>query len=522
MSKEIKIARTAARGTFHLFVGKIVSRAIGVLGGLILIRLLTRGEYGLLSVAVVAPGILALFSDFGINAAVTKYLAEFKYKGEVDNVKRFIYSGFVFRTALSVGLMFLCYIVADTFAIGAIGKSYAAPLIRTASLFIPAWMLYSFSGSVLVGLDATRGYAALMILNEIFGALLPIMFVVYGMGLSGALLGMAVAYMIAGVVGVLGYVFMVAKMGKGPNLSLGHKVALRKMFAFGIPLAAAGFIGTGLENFYQFMIAAFSEPGDIGNYSIANSAVSLLLYLTFPVSTILFPMFSKINPEKEPRVLRKIYDYSVKYSSFLILPAIALLIVLARPLTLLLFTAEYENSWIYLTFLAIGWLGYGLGRSHLWKLLRAQGDTKLVAKLDTLTAAIAVCLSLVLIPLYGILGLILIFIVVGWPSYIIAVKKAHEKYGISPPFASVGRLYISLAIMVLVLVPLTMTPINEAFKIVIGTLAGVTIYIIASTMTKAMKEGDINALKDIMKPQPLVSAIFNKILKIMERIAKMS
>lgn len=522
MSKEIKLARTAAIGTFHLFVGKIVSRLIGVLGGLILIRLLRANEYGLLSVAVVAPGILALFSDFGINDAVTKYMAEFKYKGEIDNVKRFLYSGFVFKTALSVALMFLCYMVADTFATVALGKPYVAPLIRAASLLIPAWMLYNFSGSVLVGFDATRSYAVLMILNEILGAFLPIMFVVYGMGVSGALLGMAVAYMIAGVVGILVYVFMVARMRRDPNPSVDHKGALRKMFAFGIPIAAAGFIGTGVESFYQFMISAFSDPSDIGNYTIANRVFSLLPYLAFPISTILFPMFSKINAEKEPSVLRKIYDYSVKYSSFLILPAIALLIVLARPLTLSLFTAEYQPSWIYLTFLAISWLGYGLGGSHLWRLLSAQGQTKLTAKLDLLTAIIGVCLSLVLIPLYGILGLILIFIVVGWPSYIIAVKKAYEKYGISPPFASVVRLYISLGIMVLVLLPLIVTPINEALKILIGTLTGLSVYIIASAMTKAMKEDDINTLKDILKPQPFVSAISNKILKIMEWIAKMS
>jgi len=194
--------------------------------------------------------------------------------------------------------------------------------------------------------------------------------------------------------------------------------------------------------------------------------------------------------------------------------------VMAKPLTVVLLGAQYENAWFYLTFLAITQLTFGLGKSHLWRLLTGQGQTKLVAKLEGLAAAVAVCLGILLIPAYGILGLIAASFTANWPSYLIAVSIAHRSYGIKPPLKSVWRIYVLAMLTALPMILLLLTKSNDVIKIIIGVVAGLGIYIIAAPLLKAVGQNDIDFLINIVRPQPVIGSIICKILQVMERIIK--
>lgn len=517
MGKELELARTATSGAVHLIIGKILSRVVGVLGGLVLVRLLGPVEYGLLNVAVVAPGVFGLFSDFGVSAAMTKYLAEFKSSGKA-NIRSLWFSGLALRVSLSVGLTILCYVSADTFSM-LIGKPYAASLIRAASLLILAWALYGLSEAIFLGLDATRAYAGLMLLHEFLKAVLPIVLVISGMGVFGALFGMTMAVLIAGFCGVLVSALIALRIGRSSSETLGYTSNFKRILRYGGPLAVSSMIKNAIGQYYGLMIATYIGDYEIGNYNAAQKLVSPISYLALPIVSVMFPAFAKINPKREHVVLKKIFKYSVKYSSLLVLPTVVLMIVLARPLTVVLFGVEFENAWIYFALLASKSLSYGFGGAHLKRLLMAQGETTFIAKLEALSAAIGVGLGLVLIPSYGVLGLILILLAVSWPSYVLAVKKVYKSYGVVPPFRDVWKLYVSLAIMALAVIPLAVTPIDDVLKVVIGGVVGLIAFFVAIPITRAIKEGEIKALTNLMKPQPIIGKIAGKILRVMQRIS---
>jgi len=349
MDSKVELARTAAKGVTHLFIGKIGSRIAGMLGGLILIRLLTPEDYGLIAIATVAPGIFGLLgSFFGVGPALIKHLAECKSKGEFGALRQFAYSGFIFSVGISSFLMVVSYSFANEFASVVLGKSYMTPLIQVASLSLLTSSLYFFAESVLVGLEAMRTYAILMVIYESLTKILPILLLVLGWGVWGALFGMMLAGLITGLVGVLASFIIVARTGDNLNSSIDRKTALNKMIVYGIPLGITDLLYSGLGKFYGFMIAVYCIPSDIGNYNAANRVFSALSYLTYPISTVLFPVFSKIDPKKELDLLTKVYVYCIKYSSFLVLPAVVLLMVMAKPLTVVLLGAQYENAWFYL------------------------------------------------------------------------------------------------------------------------------------------------------------------------------
>jgi len=59
----------------------------------------------------------------------------------------------------------------------------------------------------------------------------------------------------------------------------------------------------------------------------------------------------------------------------------------------------------------------------------ALGETKLLMKLNILTLIIGVPLGFILIPQFGIIGLILATLVVGIPHALIAAYLAWRRYG---------------------------------------------------------------------------------------------
>jgi len=523
LEREFELAKTAARGATHLIIGKILSKVVSTIGLVILIRLLKPEGYGLLNVAIVAPEIFALFTGFGVDAAITKSLAECKDKGEFESLKSFMYPGLIFRVFMSLLFTFLCFALAEVFATNAIGKPFVAPLIRIASLLVLAWTLDEFSKAVFLGIDTTKAYVITMLLFEALKASLPIAFIIYGMSVLGALYGMAIAMLISGSIAISVSILLVSRMVKSSrrtsNFQLSKLSSLKMMIKYGTPLMMASFANNVASRYYSFMIAVYCISSEIGLYNTAGKVVVAITFLTDPIASVLFPAFSKISPKKEPGLLEKALKYSIKYSSLFILPAITLMIILSRPIVVLLFGIEFEDAWLYLALMALGSLDYGLGHWQLRRLLIAQGETPIIAKIEVLNAIIGIFLGFILIPHYGILGVILITLILIWPSLIIVIKKAYSLYRVKPPFPDIWRLYTSIATMILVTLPLTMVALNVGLKIAVISLVGLLVYILATLLTKTIRKSDIDALIEIFKPQPLIGTIVSKTLKIIKKYA---
>ena len=75
----------------------------------------------------------------------------------------------------------------------------------------------------------------------------------------------------------------------------------------------------------------------MGNYYVAGYFAVLLSFISFPVATALFPVFSKIDPEKERDLIKTVFASSVKYTALLLVPATMLLVALSTPLINTLF-----------------------------------------------------------------------------------------------------------------------------------------------------------------------------------------
>lgn len=92
MIKAIKMAKVSAKGGFNLFWGLATSTIISALGVILVARLLSPPEYGIVAIALMAPNLITIFRDWGVNSATIKYPVQYKSENKTANMKSTLYS----------------------------------------------------------------------------------------------------------------------------------------------------------------------------------------------------------------------------------------------------------------------------------------------------------------------------------------------------------------------------------------------------------------------------------------------
>ena len=90
MSEASKLARTSTKGGFNLFWGTALSGIISSLGIMVVAGILEESQYGLYGIALIAPNLLQLVRDFGVDQAIIKYIAQYNHQNEHTKIKNIL------------------------------------------------------------------------------------------------------------------------------------------------------------------------------------------------------------------------------------------------------------------------------------------------------------------------------------------------------------------------------------------------------------------------------------------------
>jgi O-antigen/teichoic acid export membrane protein len=305
---------------------------------------------------------------------------------------------------------------------------------------------------------------------------------------------------------------------KPTNNTLETKNTIKTMFNYGLPLSIASIIATFQITFYTFILPIFVAPGLIGNYGIANTFVVLITFFATPVSTMLFPAFSKLDPQKDKETLKNVFQFSIKYASLLVVPAAAIVITLSRPGISILFP-EYPAAPLFLALLAINYLYTALGNLSIGNLINSQGQTKFNLKLSLITFAIGFPLSILLISQFGILGLIITTLTAGIPSLIIALRWLKKQYDVTVDWTSSAKILLSGATASAITYALiTQIAFSNLTALIVGAIVFLPTFITAIVLTRAITKSDIDNMRNTITVLGPLARIANLILNIIEKL----
>lgn len=525
MSKAAEMARVSAKGGFHLLWGLVLSTVISAVGTIVIARLLGPDNMGLYAIALAAPNLISTFRDWGVTTAMIKYSAEANSENNVAKIRSVFVSGLAFEIIVGLVLAVLSLTLSHLLA-QFYGRPAIVQLIQIASLFVLTGALVNVASAAFTGLEKMHLNSVMLIVQSIVKTALIITLVAVGLGTLGAVIGFSVGVLFAGLIGVLLMFVMYRSLPKAPTSALELMKTIKTMLRYGLPLSIGAILSGFLTQFNSTIMAIFvTNNAFIGNYSVALNFVVLITFFATPVTTMLFPAFSKLDAQKDKETLRNVFQYSVKYAALIVVPVTVLVMALAQPAIGTIFEDKYVQAPLYLALLSVIYLFSALGSLSTTSIINGQGYTKYNLKLTFLSVAIGFPLSFVLISQFGIIGLIVASTTFSLPSFFLSLRFIKKNFDVSLDWISSAKITLSSAATgLLTYFAISLLPFSNPVKLVVGVIFFIAVFIIFAVVTRTLNKADLVNVREIAKvmgplrkPLFLVINLVEKLMKIAKR-----
>jgi O-antigen/teichoic acid export membrane protein len=497
-TKAAEMARVSARGGFNLLWGLVLSTFISALGTIAITYILGADKFGLYSIALIGPSLIATFRDWGVNSAIVKYSAQYNVENKTK-IRSIFISGLLFEIILGVSLSLVSFGLSP-FLASSLHRPTLVPLIEIASITILAGALINTATAAFTGLEIMHLYSFMLIIQSIAKTALIIGLVLLGFGTFGALTGLVTASVIAGLAGMLLLWTMYKSLPRSINSKSEIFATIKTMLTYGFPVSIGAIISGFMTIFYSYILAFYvSNNATIGNYNLAVNFVVLITFFATPVTTMLFPAFSKLDYKKDNETLKNVFQYSVKYASLIVVPITVLVISLAQPGIGTIYQNRYSDAPLFLALLSVTYLYTAFGSLSATNLINGQGYTAYNMWLSILTVAIGFPVGFLLISQFGVIGLIVSSLTVGLPSLLLSLRFIKNRFGVSVEWVSSAKILFSSAISgALTYLLISQLAFSNPLRLIIGIIAFVFIFITATLLTRTISQSDLMSLRQIV------------------------
>ncbi len=521
MSKTAEMARVSAKGSFHLLWGLVASTLISAVGTIIIARLLGADNMGLYTVVLAAPNLIAIFRDWGINVAMVRYSAQYNSENDITKIRSVFVSGLLFEIILGLILSVVSYVLSG-FLATSFNRPAIAPLIQIASFFILASALINAATAAFTGMETMHLNSILLIVQSIAKTALILALVLLGLGTLGAVTGFTIAVVVAGLTGVFLMLTIYRSLPKPAESKLEIIATIKTMFKYGLPISIGTILVGFLTQFYSYILAIYvSNNAAIGNYSVALNFVVLITFFATPITTMLFPAFSKLDAQKDKALFGNIFQYSVKYASFVVVPVAVLVMALAQPGISTIFQDKFVQAPLFLALLSVTYLYTAFGSLSAGNLINGQGYTTFNLKMSILTIVIGFPLSFILISSFGVLGLIVTSLVVSLPSLFMSLRFIKQQFGVSIDWVSSTKILCSSAVAgILTYVLISLISVSNLISLIIGIIIFVITFFFVALVTRTINSADIDNLREISNGLGPLRKPVNVLLNILEKLIR--
>ena len=449
------------KGLVWSFVERFATQGVQFIFGIILARLLSPDDYGIIAMPLVFLMVAQCFIDSGFSSALIR---------KPDLTDDDLSTAFYFN----IGVGVICYL-ALFFTSPLIADFYNTPILADllkvtalATLFNP---LCAVQQAILTRKIDFKTQAIVSLSGAIISGIAGLIMAYSGYGVWSLVCQQVGGYLIRTIL-------LWVLSGWKPQRRWAWD-SFRYLWGFGSKLLGSGLLDTFYNNIYPIVIGKFFSANDLGNYTRANQFATLpSSNVTGVLQRVTFPVLSSIQNEDD-RLARN-YRKILKLSAFLIFPLMLLLSAVADPLIRVFLTDKWEGCIILLQIICFSMMWYPIHAINL-NLLQVKGRSDLFFRLEIIKKAIGICIMCITIP-HGIIWMVSGGIASSMISLIINTyytgKLIHVGY-----LKQMGDLLpifgVSVAMWFLVHGSLLATS-NIYAQLVIGTIVGLASYLLGA------------------------------------------
>ena len=363
--------------------------------------------YGAYLLVMTFTGYLGVL-DFGVTAAVTKYVAEFIGKGDRERAKKIIDASLSFYVVIGVIAALVLFIFSFyfdyIFKVETVNKVVIQQLFwvaAVASLFI--WPGRTFNG-VLYGFQRFDWLAINNIARAVLTGIFAYLIFTKGLGmvwfLTLSYLFIVLQYLAAYILGR--HRLLRAKI----TFPYFKKEVFKIIFGFSIFLFLSNLVGLIIFDIDNFVIGAFASVSAVTLYGVGFSLQKGFRMVNSLIGGPLFPAGADMEGRNEYDKQRELLFKGTKYMTLVFVPLVLVTIIFAE----LFITNWMGNDFVESILPAQVLIAFWLFNNTLEVgsgLLTAKGYVKVLFKIIALTALLNLGLSLILVRHWGILGVAL-------------------------------------------------------------------------------------------------------------------
>ncbi len=389
-----------ARGGGVIGSGLMISRFLQFLNTLIIVRIISRADYGIISLSNAVVSITVMICLLGLNAGVSRFIAKHGVGNDSQHLGR------ILCTSLSVVIVFSALLSAALFffsaEIAVVLNQDSLPRVLNffAAVVIPESIILLL-GAVFRGLGMPRQN---ILFQELTVSVTRLVF------LAGCLVagihfwGIVAAYIVADWVGVTAFLAYCYR----------HFSYLRREFVFdwtiakdllnfSIPLLAFNILNTSL-NFVVILILARHHPAE--QVGLFNATQRLTQFISLPLTSLMFlylPMSTRLSESGNTDEIRRMYLSVAKWATLITLPVAMMLALDGAWVATLLFGDKYRDSGTMLMLMTIGMFVQTLFGPNGMTLV-AMGESRFLLLSNIIGVGSSILCSLLLIPAHGAIG----------------------------------------------------------------------------------------------------------------------
>jgi O-antigen/teichoic acid export membrane protein len=366
----VSVGKEMAKGTMWIYASSYGGKFIVFLTTLILARLLTQDDYGVVGYAQVFISFLDVLSDLGIGAAIIYYRKD----------PRAADTAFWLGVIIGASLYALSWLVAPL-ASWYFNDPRVIPVIRTLGLIFPIMALSNIHDNLLRKELAFKNKFVPDLVRSTSKGLFSITFALLGFGMWSLVLGQLLGAMIS----VVAYWKVYAWR---PSLHFNTELA-RGLVTYGLNIVALGFLSAVLINIDYMFVGRYLGSVAMGTYSLAFRIPDLLISdFCGVIATVLFPLYVKVR-DKTPEALNQAFVDTLHYVSIVTIPMGVGIFLVAEPFVLTFLTEKWRDSIPVIQAIAVFSLLYSFS-FNTGSLYKAQNRVDIMIKLAILRLAMTI------------------------------------------------------------------------------------------------------------------------------------
>lgn len=381
---EESLKKKTVKGVAWTSLDEVLNVGFGFVIGVILARLLSPSDYGMLAMIAVFNAIAIAFVNSGFgNALIRK-----PDLTEDDNT-----TAFSFNIVVAIVMVGVLWLVAPWVA-----KFYDKPILASL-LRAEAFLLIISSLRIVQNTQLSRAlnFKAKMIINatsQVVAGVVAIVAAYRGFGVWS----LVIQHYVSSITGLV-LLWVIS-----PWRPRGHwnKESFRYLWRYGSKLLASGLLDKIYGNIYPIIIGKLFSAADLGQYTRAKGYASIpSMGLTGVLQQVSFPVLSQIQDDDER--LRDSYRRMLRFTVFLVFPTMIGMAALAYPLVVALVTDKWAQCVPYLQIICFSSMWYPVHAINL-NLLQVKGRSDLFLRLEIIKKVVITVAIFVCVP-FGIMGI---------------------------------------------------------------------------------------------------------------------